>query len=99
VAVPDDLVTQFERLLGPISGGWSEDASGGRAPFQVVWFGGSPKSGLLTYATLGLSRHLLQSPSKTIRHELLITVSDKFQSDRLVSALSAVGGAAVSEHR
>lgn len=70
------LTEHFERDLGPIEVGWTSDADGNRLPFQVVKFDRVPLRGLAAFATLGLSRHPVQSRTsgKEIRLELLLLV-------------------------
>ena len=57
----DGLITHLEAFLGPIAGGWIEDANGDRLPFQVVWLEDAPEKDLATYSTLGLSRHAIEA--------------------------------------
>jgi Suppressor of fused protein (SUFU) len=98
--VPDDgLIAHLEAFLGPITGGWIEDATGDRLPFQVVWFDDAPEKDLATYSTLGLSRHALESPTKTIRQELLVSVDKRFATPQLGSVLSTIGEMLLAEHR
>jgi hypothetical protein len=97
--VTDPLIDHLEAQLGPIAGGWSQDSAGVRLPFQVVWFADAPSPGITTFATLGLSKHLLGQPtSSDVRQELLLMAQDRFRSDRLVSALAAVGELVVERH-
>ena len=95
----DGLPAHLEAFLGPIRGGWIEDATGDRLPFHVVWFDDAPERDLATYSTLGLSRHALESPTKTIRQELLVSVDKRFASPRLGSVLSTLGEMVLAEHR
>lgn len=98
--VPDDgLIAHLEAFLGPIRGGWIEDATGDRLPFQVVWFDDAPEKDLATYSTLGLSRHALESSTKTIRQELLVSVDKRFATPQLGSVLSTIGEMLLAEHR
>ncbi len=95
----DGLIDHLEAFLGPITGGWTEDATGDRLPFQVVWFDDTPEKDFATYSTLGLSRHALESPTATIRQELLISVDRRFASPQLGSVLSTFGEMVLAEHR
>jgi len=45
------LVAHFEAVLGEIDAGWSKDADGSKAPFQVVRFAGAPVPGCVAYST------------------------------------------------
>jgi hypothetical protein len=99
-SVPDDgLIDHLEAFLGPITGGWIEDATGDRLPFQVVWFDDAPAKDLATYSTLGLSWHALEAPTKTVRQELLISVDKRFASLPLAGVLSSLGEMVLAEHR
>lgn len=95
----DGLIDHLEAFLGTITGGWTVDSTGDRLPFQVVWFDDIPEKDFATYSTLGLSRHALESPTKTIRQELLISVDKRFASQQLGSVLSTVGEMVLAEHR
>lgn len=54
---PTSLPAHYERQLGEIVRGWSDE----KQPHgtQVASFKGQPESGVTTFATLGLSRHVL----------------------------------------
>ena len=95
----DDLVAHLETYLGPIRGGWTEDGRGVPLPVPVVWFADAPEPGVVTLATLGLSRHRLPSGQKDVRLELVLSVESRFRSDRLLGALTAVGEEVVARHR
>jgi hypothetical protein len=58
-----------------MSVGWSRNADGVRMPFQVVQFDGAPAARAVTFATLGISSHLLESEKtgREIRQEYLMT--------------------------
>jgi Suppressor of fused protein (SUFU) len=53
------VLAHFERHLGATAGGWSQDASGVRLPFDVLRFENAPHGGCTSYVTVGLSEHLL----------------------------------------
>lgn len=95
----DGLVEHLESFLGPISGGWSTDESGQRLRFQVVRFDGAPDERSVTYLSLGLSRHELGLPTKTVREELLVSVHREWASDRLASVISTIGEELLGRHR
>lgn len=49
---------------------------------QVVYFEGQPEPGVKTYATLGLSRHVVELPgARQIRQELLMSAHETFPSE------------------
>jgi hypothetical protein len=99
VAERDDLVQHLESYLGEIAGGWAKDAANERMPFQIVRFEESPEHGLTTYSTLGLSRHVLDLPTKSVRQELVMTVDRVFATPSVVSVLTAVGELVLDRHR
>lgn len=70
-ATAPPLIAHLERHLGRLERGWGESADGRQLPVQVVQFA-NPTGGVpLSYATLGLSEHVLRMPSGEVRHELL----------------------------
>lgn len=70
------VIDHFEKYLGPVEEGWSEDADGVKMPFQIARFAKGSGPGTVAYATLGLHRYALQSPStgRDLRLELLMLV-------------------------
>jgi antitoxin YqcF len=74
------LPEHYERNLGNIARGWSDDKR--MHGVQIVCFERQPEQGVKTYATLGLSRHIVESPrSRHVRQELLISANEAFASD------------------
>lgn len=58
------LIAHLESRLGKIQSGWTRDPEGADLPFRVAEFrGGGQLVGSTSYATVGLSRHYLPSPS------------------------------------
>jgi len=70
------LPEHLEKFLGTIRGGWSQTADGRRTEFTVVDFAGGSRLHEHAFATLGLSKIPLHSPSHTghIYQELVIVV-------------------------
>jgi hypothetical protein len=70
------VIEHLECHCGPIVEGWTSDADGNDAPFQIVKMRGGPIDGSIAFSTLGLSNIPLRSPapksSKLIRHELVM---------------------------
>ncbi len=95
------LVEHFEKVLGPIHTGWELDPDEKPMPFQIVRFAGGSDAHSVGYATLGLSRYPLSSPTsgRPIRQELLMLVSDALSPDRILSLLLQVGSAALGAGR
>ncbi|MDB5801458.1 MAG: hypothetical protein JWL63_2397 [Rhodocyclales bacterium] len=74
------LPEHYERHLGEISHGWSDEKQA--HGIQVVSFEGQPELGTRTFATLGLSRHIVaMSGTRQIRQELLMSAHDAFSAD------------------
>ncbi len=73
-----DLPDHLERFIGPLRGGWSEDAQGEQLPFQLVAYDDRQYPEVTVVSTLGLSRHVLHSPTTgdAMRQELLIAVRE-----------------------
>lgn len=95
------LVEHFERFLGPIQVGWAADPSGIEMPFQVVRFERGSGPGTISFATLGLGRYPLTSPTsgRDIRHELLVIAPTDLASSTIPSLLHQVGNAAIRGRR
>jgi hypothetical protein len=70
-----DLIGHLESYLGPMSGGWSNNADGDNMPFQIAKF---RSDGRCFFTTLGLAHiHLHSAESgKGIHHELLVIVDE-----------------------
>jgi hypothetical protein len=83
----------LERYLGEIECGWSVDADGEAMPFQIARFARGPAPGSISFATIGLSHRSMPSPvsGRTIRHELVMFVSDSLRDGPLPSILQQVG--------
>lgn len=74
------LPGHYERQLGEIARGWSDEKQ--VHGIQIVSFKGQPESGVTTFATLGLSKYVLNlSGTRQIRQELLVSANDAFSSD------------------
>lgn len=81
-ALPD----HYERHLGEIARGWSDEKQ--THGIQVVSFEGQPESGVRTFATLGLSRHVVHlSERRQIRQELLLSAHDSFSGDAVAGLI------------
>jgi len=73
------LPDHYEQHLGEIARGWSDEKR--MHGIQVVSFDGQPEAGVRTFATLGLSRHVVDLPARQIRQELLMSANEAFPSD------------------
>lgn len=74
------LPQHYEGKLGDIASGWSDEKQ--IHGIQIVSFKDQPEAGVTTFATLGLSRHVLElSGTRQIRQELLVSVNDAFSAD------------------
>lgn len=86
-----DVVAHLESFLGPIDGGWSENAAGERLPFKVLRFAGAPIPGATTFTTFGVSDVALTLPDgRLVRQELVFSAYDRFASSPIVTALHDV---------
>jgi hypothetical protein len=95
------LVDHFERYLGPIQEGWAVDADGAQMPFQIVRFDHGSGPHTVSFATLGLGRYPLPSPStgRAIRHELLMLAPERLARGPLPSLIQQIGTAAIAGRR
>jgi hypothetical protein len=90
-----DLVQHLEAQLGPIVDGFGDQAA-----LHVVRFFETPRAGVTTYCTLGLSQHLLRLPSgKQVRQELLLSVHDSYDPAAVASALLMIAERLIHDHR
>lgn len=88
----------MELHLGPIVHGWK--CTTDHADLQVCLFDDRPVAGVVTYATLGLSRHVLAMPhGREVRQELLLSVASRFAGEHLPKLLAYVGDGVLREHR
>ena len=82
------LIEHYEKYLGTIQHGWSQDANGIEMPFQVIECQGGTIPEIAAFATLGLSKYELISPhsTKLIRHELFLAAPVTFGTKNLPGA-------------
>jgi hypothetical protein len=74
------LPEHYEQHLGEIARGWSDEKR--MHGIQVVSFDSQPEAGVRTFATLGLSRHIVAlSGTRRIRQELLMSANEGFSAD------------------
>ena len=81
MTVPEHL----ETYLGPISRGWAPPDN--QWGIQVSLLENTPEPGVRTYATLGLSRHVLGLGPKQARHELVFSAWAHYEADDVASFL------------
>jgi hypothetical protein len=93
----NSVIEHFERQLEAIQGGWSVDPDGNEMPFQIVRFARGSGDGTIAFATLGLGRYPLLSPTtgRTIRQEFLLLASADLVNEPFPSLLQEVGEEAV----
>jgi hypothetical protein len=90
------ILRHLKKFLGASDTGWIEN----RLPFQVWRFRDKPCEGALTYATVGLSKHLLVQPDKPpIRQEFVFSCYDRFASLPIEKRLLAVGEDVINAHQ
>ncbi|MFJ8141203.1 suppressor of fused domain protein [Streptomyces sp. NPDC096013] len=76
------LIEHMESRLGRMVEGWSVDSESNPMPFQVGRFQDGELSGVVTYATIGLSKYALASRTsgRGIHQELIISVRSEIAS-------------------
>lgn len=90
----------LEHHLGEIRYGWNKDGNGKSLPFQIVKFSKGPFEGTATFATLGLSNHILEIPGRKegVRQELLMISCSNFGDENIPGILSDVGVSLLQHH-
>jgi len=92
------IVEHLEGHLGRIERGWSAGSEEGA--LQVVRFADRPDPGVATYATLGLSRHVLALPrEREVRQELVFAAYDRVPADQVASFLLTFAEYVAGQHR
>lgn len=92
------IVEHLEAHLGTIAGGWSRKSE--TQSLQVVRFADRPDPSVSTFATLGLSRHVLAMPrEREVRQELLFAAHDRYPADRIASFLLSFAEYVGDRHR
>ena len=85
----------LEKYLGASEAGWIEET----LPFQVWRFAAQPVPGAYTYATVGLSQHLLSQPGdRSIKQELVFSCYERFGSIPIEKRLFGVGREILGRH-
>jgi len=92
------IVDHLESFLGKVDKGWSDtDESDG---LQIVSFPDSPDEGLITFATLGLSQHVLGiHGSKRVRQELVYVTYNSTSPEKVASFLTSLGETILKKHK
>ncbi len=91
------MIKHLEDHLGKINFGW-KDPSIGRN-LQVVSFANTPFDGVTTYSTLGLSEQILPMGTNLIRHELIFSAYNRFNSEEIASFLSTFAESMVKDNK
>ena len=87
--VLDSLPEHYERYLGMISHGWMDRIS--ETKVSIVSFMGRPEPNVTTFATLGLSRSILNlREDHKIRQELLVSANDTFLQTAIAAFLLSI---------
>lgn len=96
--VPTNVIEHLEHHLGPLARGWG--SPGEPVGVQVALFESQPIEGVVSYATLGLSRHrLAMHEGREVRQELVFSVAERFADELLPMLLLYVAERIVREHR
>lgn len=95
---PVTIIHHLERHLGEIARGWSDRH--GESALQVACFENRPAASVATYATLGLSDHVLRMHAgREVRQEFLFAAYDRFSADEIASFLFAFAESLLPAHR
>ncbi|MBZ4422107.1 suppressor of fused domain protein [Myxococcus sp. RHST-1-4] len=93
-----NISTHLESILGSIERGCS--ASGAPTGVQGCRFRDQPDTSATTYATLGLSHHVLRlKGAREVRQELLLSVQASQARDELAGTLFEVATRMLQDHR
>jgi hypothetical protein len=95
------LIAHLEQYLGPIEEGYTKDADGVPMPFQITLFGSGPGPGTVSFATVGLNRYGLASPStgRELHLELLMHVPDALRDGPIPALLHQVAMGMLADGR
>lgn len=91
-----NLVQHLERELGKIDEGWSVDANGKEAPFQVARFRNGSIRDAVAFSTVGLGRFPFHWKGGHIRIELLIIVREQLADSPIPNVLQWTGAKVLS---
>jgi hypothetical protein len=92
------IIHHLEARLGKIAEGWSNRGEVGG--LQVVRFDDEPVEHVNTFATLGLSNHVLQmNDGRDIRQELLVGAKAEYAGRTIADFLLTVGEELLRDHR
>jgi hypothetical protein len=84
--------------LGRIAEGWGDAES--ETAIQVVRFADRPDAAVSTYATLGMSKHILpMNMERSVRQELLFSTYDSYTASHVASFLLTFAQYIVSKQR
>jgi hypothetical protein len=93
-----NALEHLEKFLGPVQQGWG--STEGSAGVQVCLFQGQPFDGAVTYATVGLSDHVLfMKERRPVRQELVFSVHERHAGDDWPSLLFFLSERLLREHR
>lgn len=94
----DKVDVHLERYLGHMDRGWQP--VGEPVGVQVCLFAEQPIPGVVSYSTLGLSRHVLSMPGgRAVRQELLFATHQRFEDENSSKLLFHVADAIIRAHR
>ena len=91
------IIDHLESYLGPITSGYK--SSSGPEGVQVVCFRDQPLRGTDTLVTLGLSHHVLNLSTKTVRQELLLSFYGSRTTEDLAMLLLHISEIILRNHR
>ncbi|MGH8240902.1 MAG: suppressor of fused domain protein [Steroidobacteraceae bacterium] len=95
---PVSILEHYERSLGEIEHGWRDGEE--HHGIHVVSFASQPGPGVRTFATLGLSDHVLQLPrARQVRQELLTSVNEATAGDQVADLILSLAEGALQRGR
>lgn len=90
------IIEHLEKYLGRIVEGWRDQQAPG---VQVVLFKDAPSPGLVTLASIGLSRHELRMPKgRLVRQEVLLVAGVENLTASLAPLVLTISESAVEKH-
>lgn len=92
------LPSHLEAYLGEIDAGW-QGSSSANVPFQVARFSKGSDEDSVSFASLGLSDHLLRGKSRQIRQELFMIVPKSLREGPVPGIIQQVGAEALEKHQ
>lgn len=91
-----NVVEHIEKFLGIIQEGWAPEWGEG---VQIVRFNNQPQDGISSFASIGLSNHILKMNEKDVRQEILFSAYDRFDSNKISMCLALLAKEILASHK